>query len=139
MGVQFIDITENKIIETDFISGCCIICKPSGFNKLSGFDEQFFLYYEDVDFCIRAKKKGYNLFVMPDLHIYHRVGSSTGGDNSKLVAFYSSRNRIYLMRKHFSGLILIRFYLFFIINRSSKILSACLFRKFTIDHGMQVV
>ena len=132
MGEHYINRPDKKIINTDFISGCCMICKPSSFYKLSGFDEKFFLYYEDVDLSIRAKIKGYELYVIPELIIYHKVGSSTGGDKSEIVAFYSSRNRIYLMRKHYGGFILYRFYCFFLLNRIFKITTAIFLGNYSI-------
>jgi GT2 family glycosyltransferase len=123
MGEHRLSMPQNmEIQETGFISGCCMLCRPEFYQDLDGMDESFFLYYEDVDFCYRAVQKGYKLFFAPQVELFHKVGSSTGGDETEISAYYSSRNRIRLMRKHFNGFILYRFYLFFIFNRLIKAL-----------------
>jgi GT2 family glycosyltransferase len=111
----------NMATETGFLTGCCMICRPAVYKKLNGMDADFFLYLEDVDLCYRARKEGYKLFFVPSTEIYHRVGSSTGGDEKPLSIYYSSRNRIWLMRKHFKGYILNRFFVFFFLSRLLKL------------------
>lgn len=44
--------------ESDFYSGCCLLIKKNVINEVGLFDERFFLYYEDVDYFVRAKEKG---------------------------------------------------------------------------------
>jgi GT2 family glycosyltransferase len=110
-----------EVQETGFISGCCMLFRPDVYKHLNGMDEKFFLYYEDVDLCYRAIKQDYKLYFVPNVELFHRVGSSTGGDDKPLSVFYSSRNRILLMRKHFKGFILYRFYAFFFFSRLLKL------------------
>ncbi len=122
-GVHWTDQLKNDPLqETDFISGCCMLCRPEVYRNLSGMDESFFLYLEDVDLCLRAKKAGYKLYFAPQVELHHRVGSSTGGEESEIPVYYSNKNRIKLMHKHFGGLTLLRFYLFFIPSRMIKAL-----------------
>jgi GT2 family glycosyltransferase len=111
----------NKVTETGFLTGCCMICRPDVYKQLNGMDEDYFLYLEDVDLCYRAKKEGYKLFFVPSAELFHQVGSSTGGDEKPLSVYYSSRNRILLMRKHFKGYILNRFFVFFFLSRLLKL------------------
>ena len=113
MGVHHKKISNKSYCETDFITGCCIICKPDTYQQLGGFDEKYFLYYEDVDLSLQAKKKKIKIFILSNLNIHHSIGVSTGGDNSQLTSYLSSRNRLYLMRKHFSSFVLYRFFCFF--------------------------
>jgi len=74
------------ISEIPFAHGCFLVFKTDIFNKLSGFDENFFMYMEDVDIFIRAKKLGKTV-LNPDYKIYHefRKGSSV---NKKLLLFH---------------------------------------------------
>ena len=66
---------------------------------LSGqFDERFFLLYEDVDLCVRAKKSGYELKLCPSSKIYHKRGFSQKEGTLRL--YYISRNRLLLLKKH---------------------------------------
>ena len=121
MGEHFTEMPHNNsTIETDFITGCCMICRPEVYKELEGMDENFFLYMEDVDLCYRARKAGFKLYFVPQAGLHHRVGSSTGGDEKALSVYYSSRNRMLLMRKHFGGIHFLRFFLFFLFSRLLK-------------------
>ncbi len=67
---------QTKMIKTnykksDFISGCAMLVKREVFQEVGLLDEDFFLYWEDVDFSVRAKRKGFNLLVSPKSQIYH--------------------------------------------------------------------
>lgn len=55
----------------DWISGAFMVIRPDSFRKLSGFDENFFLYCEDIDICYRAKQMGMDIVYDPSLHIVH--------------------------------------------------------------------
>lgn len=50
-----------KNTSPDFYTGCCLLIKKEVFGKIGFFDERFFMYFEDVDFCLRAKKAGFKL------------------------------------------------------------------------------
>lgn len=62
--------------KTDFISGCFLALRTSDWRKLKGFDERFFMYVEDVELSLRARKLGMKLAVIPELEIMHEVGGS---------------------------------------------------------------
>jgi GT2 family glycosyltransferase len=47
--------------DIDYVSGCCMRIKSQVFEKIGYFDERFFMYFEDADFCIRAKKEGFRI------------------------------------------------------------------------------
>lgn len=66
-------------METDFVTGCCIMIKRELFEKIGKIDETYFIYGEDVDFCIRARRAGYKIFFDPDAKIWHKLSVSTGG------------------------------------------------------------
>lgn len=57
--------------DIDFVSGCCMKINKEVFNKIGLFNEKYFLYWEDVDFCLRAKMAGFKIKVLDDLLIYH--------------------------------------------------------------------
>lgn len=56
---------------SEYISGCAMLVKKAVFREIGIFDERFFLYYEDADFSMRAKKAGFDLFIIPSAHIKH--------------------------------------------------------------------
>ena len=61
----------------------------SSFRKAGGFDERFFLYFEDVDLCIRLKNLGYSLFYQPEAEAKHIPHQSTGGETRGDLYFQS--------------------------------------------------
>lgn len=63
--------------ETDYLSGCSMLISKDVFKKNGLFDERFFLYYEDADFSLRAKKAGFKLIIDPAIKIIHLEQSNT--------------------------------------------------------------
>lgn len=77
-------------------------------------EEKFFLYYEEVDWCERMRKAGWEVWVEPAVRVYHKESVTTqalGG----LKTYYLNRNRVWLMRRHESGWRLAGFYIFFLV------------------------
>lgn len=80
--------------ETDFITGCMLFFNKKVVNKAGFWNEKYFLYYEDSDFCEKAKRAGFKLFYNPKIIIYHKNAQSTGGSGSPLHLQYQRRNRL---------------------------------------------
>jgi len=57
--------------QVDWVTGCCLLLRQACWRELAGFDEEFFLYYEDVDFCRRARAAGWGVWFEPALHAVH--------------------------------------------------------------------
>jgi N-acetylglucosaminyl-diphospho-decaprenol L-rhamnosyltransferase len=55
----------------DWVTGCCLLVRRDCFHQLGGLDEDFFLYYEDVDFCRRARAAGWSVVYEPELSLTH--------------------------------------------------------------------
>ncbi len=64
--------TENRTI-VPWVTGCCFLIRRDCLISLGGFDEDFFLYYEDVDLCLRAARKGWDIFYEPKLKVTHHT------------------------------------------------------------------
>jgi len=60
-----------------YLTGCCLLIKKRVFEKIGFFDEDFFMYGEDIDFCWRAKMSGFKLSVDPKTIIFHKASTST--------------------------------------------------------------
>ena len=83
--------------ELDFLTGAAL-CIPRGvWERVGPFNEQLFLYYEDVDWSRRALAAGVELHVALDAHATHDVGSSAGGETW---AYYSTRNRLWFLQTY---------------------------------------
>ncbi|GDX61795.1 glycosyl transferase [Candidatus Levyibacteriota bacterium] len=94
-GVDEVDNQQyDKVEDTDFASGCCILIKKEILEKVGMLDERFFLYYEDSDYSIRVKKSGYRVIYCPKAIMWHNNAGSTGGSGSNLQDYYITRNRL---------------------------------------------
>ncbi|HQT91544.1 MAG TPA: glycosyltransferase family 2 protein [Candidatus Kryptobacter bacterium] len=85
--------------ETDFVTGCCLMTKREVIEHIGMLDTGFFLYYEDSDFCTRAKDAGYSVIYQPKAVLYHKVSYSTELD-SPVYIYFNLRNKILFLRKH---------------------------------------
>lgn len=102
-GVDDVDIGQyEKEIETDFVSGCGMLIQKEVINEIGLFDKNFFMYQEDVDFCIRAKNKGWKIKYNPSGIMWHKNASSSGKPGSLLHEYYQTRNRLILGFKYTS-------------------------------------
>jgi GT2 family glycosyltransferase len=82
-----------------FISGCCLLIKKEVIEKIGLLDEDYFAFFEDLDWNIRAQKAGYQSVYVPLSVIWHK-GSNTIGFRSPAYYFLHARNRIMFAKKH---------------------------------------
>lgn len=93
-GIDEVDKGQYDVIEKiDFATGCCMMIKREVLEKVGGFDEKYFLYYEDDDLCLRIKKAGYQIFYVPSAAMYHENASSSGA-GSTLHDYFLTRNQM---------------------------------------------
>ncbi len=94
-GVDEVDSGQfREVVETQIASGCCLMLKRELLEKIKGYDDKYFLYYEDADLSVRAIKKGYKILFSPKSVIWHKNAQSSGGSGSGLQDYYISRNRM---------------------------------------------
>ena len=94
-GIDEVDAGQyDEIKETEFVSGCCLLITRELVEKVGYFDDQYFAYFEDVDFVFRAKKLGFKLGYCGQTFIYHKV-SQTAGIGSAFTDYLLTRNRLY--------------------------------------------
>ena len=90
---------EERIKEVDFITGCCMLIRRDVFERIGLFDKKYFIYCEDIDFCLRVKKAGFKVVYVPTSVIWHKVSTSSGGAFSPRKAYFKYRGMIILIRK----------------------------------------
>jgi hypothetical protein len=91
----------NKTHSVDAISGSCMFIRKTLFHKIGGFDEQFFLFGEDLDLCYRLKQKEHEIHYVPSTQILHYKGESVKfAPYDSINAFYKAMILFY--KKHFS-------------------------------------
>ena len=84
-------LDENKLACVDAVSGSCMMFKKEILNDVGNFDENFFLYFEDTDFCYRAIKKDYKVVYNPNCKIVHHKRESFKNSNKNSdFEFYKS-------------------------------------------------
>ena len=88
----------NNIKEIDYIPGTAMFVKKEVFEKVGFFKEDYFLYYEDVDFCLRIKKAGFELAIDSNIEVIHKASSSVGL-NSKIMQYYMARNHLIFVER----------------------------------------
>jgi hypothetical protein len=96
--------------EVDVVPGSAFMVRRDVFEKVGGFDENFFLYFEESDFCKRVKAFGWKIFIVPQAKIIHQWKGSTSQTNKIKKIF--AQSRFYYFKKHFGILnaILVEFF-----------------------------
>lgn len=94
-GVDEVDHSQfDTAVQTDFATGCCMAVKADVLKKTGGFDERYFLYWEDTDLSIRTIRSGLSCWYEPKSVIWHKNAGSTGGAGSETHVYYQTRNRL---------------------------------------------
>jgi N-acetylglucosaminyl-diphospho-decaprenol L-rhamnosyltransferase len=86
-------LEEKKIQSVDILSGAFMLIKKEVLEKTGGFDEQFFMYAEDIDLSYRIRKAGYLNYYVPAITLIHFKGESTKRDDQYLKLFYQAMSR----------------------------------------------
>lgn len=90
---------DNGVYPVDCLVGAFMMCQRELIEKIGGFDEDFFMYGEDIDLCLRIKKAGYDIWYLGDSAITHVKGASGKKSQKAKIAFYDSMSIYY--KKHF--------------------------------------
>ena len=112
LGEQEIDKGQFKDLkETAYAHGAAMMVPRKVIEEVGLMSEDFFLYYEELDWCEQIGKKGYGVYVEPSAKIYHKESFSVN-KTSALKTYYMNRNRILFMRRNRTGLQVAGFFLF---------------------------
>lgn len=104
----------DSLKEVDWVSGAAMIIKRDVFNKVGGFDEDYFLFYEDADICKKMKDSNYKIYYFPFDGLVHYKGENVNESFLNDTYYYSKKSQMIYYRKHNSLMnrILLRLYLF---------------------------
>lgn len=69
--------------DVDYITGCALMASREVFESIGFLDPSYVAYYEDVDFCMRARRAGYRIVYVPGGKVWHKISASTGGQMSR--------------------------------------------------------
>lgn len=84
---------------THYAHGAAMLVKREVIEKTGAFADEFFIYYEELDWSERIRRAGYSIYYQPEAVIYHKE-SITMGKESPMKAYYHTRNRILFMRRN---------------------------------------
>jgi len=90
----------NKIKQVDWVAGACILTQKKYYNDVKGFDENVFLYMEEVDLLYRARQIGLSTFFCPQAEFIHLGFASTGNRSYPVIQVF--KGLIYFYKKHYS-------------------------------------
>ncbi|MDX4038251.1 glycosyltransferase family 2 protein [Aliarcobacter skirrowii] len=115
---SFIDFSEKFNIETplkghkdddslpevascDYVPACCLITTNEVLNKVGSFNIKHFIYWDDMDWCTRVKRAGYEIHAINNSRVFHKMGSSNNTNTFGI--YYFERNRILFFLKYLSN------------------------------------
>lgn len=92
------DGRQEKIQKVTFATGCCLCLSKACVQEIGLLCEEYFLYDEDTDYCLRIEKSNHGIYYTPDSVIYHKVNASTNKKKG-LIDYYMTRNRLIIIKK----------------------------------------
>lgn len=88
--------------ERTFASGCCMLISRKVIENVGNLTEDYFLYFEDTDYCMKVQNMKFKIFFNPKAIIYHKESRSTQ-KRSKLYSYYICRNRLLFISENISS------------------------------------
>jgi N-acetylglucosaminyl-diphospho-decaprenol L-rhamnosyltransferase len=95
----------DRVCRVDWVAGASMLVRREVFEHVGLIDEAYFLYFEEVDFLLRAKRAGFETYYVPESRVMHHVGASTGVSDERRAAkrvpgyWFDSRRR-YFLKNH---------------------------------------
>ena len=123
-------LPENEVAEVKAVSGSCMFIRRETWEQVGDFDERFFAYQEDSDYCRRARQKGWKIMYVPISHIIHYGGE--GGSKAQPIKSIYQWHRSYFLyyRKHFAEGHFFLFNWFYYLLMAAKLALALLINLF---------
>ncbi|ERM92717.1 hypothetical protein O163_03720 [Caldanaerobacter subterraneus subsp. yonseiensis KB-1] len=94
-------LNKQKEKQVSYIVGAFLIVRRSVFERLNGWDESFFFYAEDCDFCYRTQIQGFKVLFVPSFKVIHIGGSSSSAINVRKYKQIQARSNLLFVKKHF--------------------------------------
>lgn len=89
----------SKEQEVGWVTGACLMIRRDVFEKIGGFDESFFMYYEDKDICKQVRDAGFKVIYYPKTSLIHLLGGSSQGIKKSVSTYYRD-SQLYYYQKH---------------------------------------
>ena len=96
---RYTDVDAQEAMECDYVIGCCMLVRSDVIRDLGGFDRDYYTSHGEVDFCLKAKTKGYKTLYYPRVKVRHRVERT--GTKTPERTYYVFRNKLLVIKKNF--------------------------------------
>ena len=103
IGEAVVAWRQREPFEVEIASGAAMLVKREVFERAGLMAEDFFLYYEEVDWCLKVRRAGYRILAVPASVVWHKV-SATLGATSPIIDYYMLRNHLRLIGRHWRGI-----------------------------------
>jgi GT2 family glycosyltransferase len=102
--------------EVDYVTGCALLIKEETIKKIGVLNETYFAYYEETEWCLKAKKAGFRVIYVPKARIWHKDPVKKTNKTNALRIYYMTRNRFIFEKRNSSSFQFGFFALFFLIT-----------------------
>ena len=126
IGGQIDQAQLEEPLSVDYVSGCAMLIKRKVIEDLGLLDPRYFMYVEEVDYCLRAKKRGFQIWSVPEAKIWHEGGASTT-DLQRL--YYRVSSLLVFERIHAPKFGFVVFTLYFVFIKIPILSTRLLFKK----------
>lgn len=93
-----------KISTVEFLTGCALLIPRNTFHTIGLFDPSLFFYGDDLDYGLRIKKAGLDMYFVPEAKVWHKIEDITIDRTTPYVLYHLARSTVIMLRKRFSGL-----------------------------------
>jgi len=101
-GTRVLEWRYRRPAPVDWVLGACLMIRRDTVTRIGLLDEGFFFYFEEVDWCLRARRAGWEVWLVPHAEVIHLGGQSVARDPQRLALEYrKSQRRFY--QKHYAG------------------------------------
>ena len=103
IGIRQLDTGRyDAMRDVDYVTGCALMARREVFAAIGYLDPVFAAYYEDTDFCMRARRNGFRVVYVPDGKVWHKISSSTGGELGRAKISRKLRSSVIFYRRYAS-------------------------------------
>lgn len=99
-GARCLEWRYRRPTRVDWVLGACLMIRRETAEQIGPLDEGFFFYFEEVDWCLRARRAGWDIQMVPDAEVIHLGGQSVARDPQRLAIEYRKSQRRFYQKHH---------------------------------------
>jgi GT2 family glycosyltransferase len=90
----------DKQVDVGYLTGCALMARKELIESIGFLDPAYYMYGEDADWCLRARKAGFRVVYVPASRVWHKVSLSSGGEFSATKMYQKTRSNVRLLGRH---------------------------------------